>query len=169
MTDHIWRIIIILTLWLATLYVVTHFSKKFLTLVLTKKNVLSQQRATTLSGVVSQLLRITIVLIFGMMLLSEFGIPVIPVFAGAGVLGVIIGFGAQSVIKDVLAGLFVVYENNYTKGELVKLGEITGVVEDVSLRITILRDQSDVVHYIPNGSITVISNYSRTNKPGKSV
>lgn len=171
-----WKILVILALWLASSYAATRFGQRLVSLILTKEravlqrqhrklSVHDQQRIVTLSTVISQLIRSAIMLIFGSMLLTQIGIPVIPVFAGAGIVGITLGFGAQSIIKDVLAGLFVVLENQYAKGDQVVLGQVAGVVEDLSLRVTVLRDAAGVVHYIPNGTVTVVSNHSKQHQP----
>ena len=139
---HGWRIVGILVVWLAAHLIAHHFTQKRI-------------------AYFSQLVRVSIIFIFVTMLLSELGLPVIPLFAGAGILGVTLGFGAQSLVKDVLAGLFVVTENQYVKGDRVKLGNVTGIVQDLSLRVTVLRDDDGVVHFIPYGTVTVISNYSK--------
>ncbi len=170
-----WKILVILALWLVCSYGATRFGRQFVTLVLTKEKSGLRQRSRsltaneqhhieTLSAFISRFIKLSITLVFGSMLLTQFGISVTPLFASAGVIGVALGFGAQSLIKDMLSGLFVLLENQYAKGDRVKLGEVTGQVEDLSLRATILRDDQGVVHYIPNGSITVISNFSKQNQ-----
>lgn len=77
-----------------------------------------------------------------------------PVLAGAGVLGVAIGFGAQTIIKDFLSGLFIILENQYRVGDVVEIDDASGTVEQITIRSTILRDNNGSVHYIPNGSIS---------------
>lgn len=173
--SNVWQIILILVLWVITSYAATKFGRQLVSLILTKERAGIRQRhrtltaseqhyIETLSAFISRFLKLCIVIIFVSMLLTQFGISVTPLFASAGVIGVALGFGAQSIIKDMLAGLFVLLENQYAKGDRVKLGEVTGMVEDLSLRATILRDDEGVVHYIPNGSITVISNFSKQNQ-----
>ena len=170
-----WSVMVILILWVVTSYAATKFGRQLVQLILTKERSGLRQRhrsltanelhhIETLSAFISRFIRLVISLVFGAMLLTQFGISVTPLFASAGVIGVAIGFGAQSLIKDILAGLFVLTENQYAKGDRVKLGDVTGVVEDLSLRATILRDDQGVVHYIPNGAITVISNYSKQDQ-----
>ncbi len=83
------------------------------------------------------------------------------ILASAGVIGVIIGFGAQSLIKDVLNGVFILFENQYVIGDTIKVGNIVGTVEDITLRITSIRDMEGHLHYIPNGEIKTVSNRSR--------
>ena len=93
--------------------------------------------------------------------LPEFGINIGALLAGAGIAGVAIGFGAQSLVRDVLSGIFVLAENQYGKGDLVTVSGVTGVVEDVNLRRTTLRDLEGAIHSVPNGLITVSSNRTR--------
>lgn len=83
------------------------------------------------------------------------------ILASAGVIGIIFGFGAQSLIKDVLNGVFILFENQYVIGDTIKVGNIVGTVEDITLRITSIRDIEGHLHYIPNGEIKTVSNRSR--------
>jgi len=94
----------------------------------------------------------------GMVVLSEIGVNVAPLIASAGIVGLAIGFGAQTLVKDAIAGVFLLLENHYDLGDRVKLGAAEGEVVGVSLRRTTLRDDAGGVHTIPNGSITVTSN-----------
>ena len=96
-----------------------------------------------------------------MMVLTEFGINAGPLIAGAGIMGVAIGFGAQYMIRDFLAGLFIMLENQYRVGDVIDIAGIGGKVEDITLRKTILRDIDGVVHHVPNGEIKVASNKSQ--------
>lgn len=97
-----------------------------------------------------------------MMIVSEFGIDVGPLIAGAGIIGVAIGFGGQYLIRDVISGLFMILENQYRVGDSVCLNDTCGVVEEISLRVTVLRDLDGVVHHIPNGEIKLTSNKSKS-------
>lgn len=94
----------------------------------------------------------------GMVVLSEIGVNVAPLIASAGIVGLAIGFGAQTLVKDAIAGVFLLLESHYDIGDRVKLGSAEGEVIGVSLRRTTLRDDQGGVHTIPNGSITVTSN-----------
>jgi len=95
------------------------------------------------------------------MLLSELGINITPLLAGAGVLGVAIGFGAQNLIRDFLSGLFIFLEDQFNQGDVVEIAGRSGVVEEINLRRTVLRDLDGILHIIPNGEITISSNYTR--------
>ncbi len=118
------------------------------------------RRAQTLSRVFAQTITALIIFIIIFMILSEVGIDIAPLLAGAGVVGLAIGFGAQSVIKDILNGIFILMEDQYDVGDVVKVAGIAGLVEDINLRRTILRDLDGIVHSIPNGEITTSSNYT---------
>jgi small conductance mechanosensitive channel len=95
------------------------------------------------------------------MILGEFGVNLAPLIASAGVAGIAIGFGAQSVVSDFLAGIFVIIEDHYGVGDFVDLGEAKGTVEEVSLRTTRLRDAGGVMWVVPNGQILRVGNYSQ--------
>lgn len=119
------------------------------------------KRQKTLIRIFSGALNIIIWLVAIMMILSEFGINVSPILAGAGILGVALGFGAQYMIRDFLAGLFIIIENQYRVGDVACLDGTCGLVEDITIRKTILRDLDGIVHHIPNGEIKKASNLSK--------
>ena len=96
-----------------------------------------------------------------LMTFGVFGIDIGPAVAGLGVIGIAVGLGAQTLVKDWLAGVFVVLENQYSQGDAVRIGGVEGVVEDFSLRRTVLRDADGSVHSVPNGQIIVSTNLSR--------
>jgi small-conductance mechanosensitive channel len=95
------------------------------------------------------------------MVLGEFGFDLGPVIASAGIIGVAIGLGAQSLVKDVLSGIFMLVEDQYGVGDQVKVGDVEGVVEKVGLRITTVRDSGGVLWFLRNGEILVIGNKSK--------
>ena len=120
-----------------------------------------ERRSETLFHAAYRAINALAVFIALMTVLPEFGINIAALLAGAGIAGVAIGFGAQSLVRDVLAGIFVLAENQYGKGDTVSIGGVSGVVEDVNLRRTILRDIEGTVHSVPNGLIAVTSNRTR--------
>jgi len=126
-----------------------------------------EQRVDTLSSVFTGTGRVIVVLAALLTLLPLAGISIGPLLAGVGILGLAVGFGAQSLVKDVISGLFILLDNQYSKGDVVTLAGISGLVEEVGIRRTVLRDLDGIVHYIPNGEIGVASNftqeYSRVN------
>ncbi|MBL0917240.1 MAG: mechanosensitive ion channel [Hydrogenophaga sp.] len=119
------------------------------------------KRAETLSRVFRYLVVVVISLITGMLVLGELGVSVAPILGAAGVVGLAVGFGAQSLVKDYFTGFFLLLENQIRQGDVVKLGEHAGLVEEVTLRYVQLRDYDGNVHYVPNGHITTVINMTR--------
>ncbi len=119
------------------------------------------RRAETLARVMRNLVTIVAVLIAGMLVLSELDISVTPILGAAGVVGLAVGFGAQSLVKDYVAGFFLLVENQLARGDVVDLAGKSGTVEDVRLRYVQLRDYEGNVHFVPNGLITTVTNMSR--------
>jgi small conductance mechanosensitive channel len=120
-----------------------------------------EKRRQTLSSVLTRWVTALIVVVAILMILSEIGVSITPVLATAGVAGIVIGFGAQGVVKDLLRGTFIVGQNLYNKGDVVQVAGITGLVEDVSVWRTTMRDLDGIVHTIPSGEITTVSNYTK--------
>lgn len=120
------------------------------------------KRQKTLIVVFSDVFHVIIWLIAIMMALFEFGINIGPFLAGAGIIGVVLGLGAQYIIRDFLAGFFIILENQYRIGDVVCLGETCGAVENITLRKTTLRDLDGIVHHISNGEIKKASNLSKS-------
>ena len=122
---------------------------------------MEKQRQETLISVFHQVAVVVIWLVAALMVLSEMGIDTAPLIAGAGLIGLAFGFGAQYLIKDLIAGFFIILENQYRVGDVVCLGETCGLVEAINLRKTVLRDLDGVVHHVPNGEIKTSSNMSK--------
>jgi moderate conductance mechanosensitive channel len=121
-----------------------------------------RKRMDTLDQLGRNVIRFFIVVVAGLMILGEFGLDIGPAVAGLGVVGIAVGFGAQSLVKDYLNGALILVENHYSKGDVVAIAGVSGSVEDFSLRRTTLRDLDGVVHIVPNGEIKVASNRTRT-------
>ena len=119
------------------------------------------KRSRTLSSVLTSIAGIIIAIVAVFMILSEVGIDITPLLAGAGVVGIAIGFGAQSLIRDYLSGLFIILEDQYRKGDVVQIAGLWGLVEEVNLRRTVMRDLDGTVHSIPNGEVKTASNYTK--------
>jgi small conductance mechanosensitive channel len=124
-------------------------------------NLRSAARATTIAYVLRSVATTVIYGIAGLLVLGELGINLGPLLAGAGIAGVAIGFGAQSLVKDFLSGLFMLLEDQYGVGDVVDLGEADGVVEAVTLRSTRLRDVNGTVWHVPNGEVRRVGNKSQ--------
>ena len=125
----------------------------------------SAERRSQRGRTIGSLLRsVSSFLIYGIafvMVLAEFGVDVAPILASAGVLGLAIGFGAQNLVRDFLSGIFMMLEDQYGVGDTVDLGEVTGDVEAVGLRITTIRDIAGTVWYVRNGEILRVGNFSK--------
>ena len=126
-----------------------------------------EQRAETLIHVFTRTGATLLIILGFFTTLPEFGVNIGPLLAGLGIAGIAVGFGAQSLVKDIISGMFILIDNQYGKGDVVEIAGKTGVVQDIGLRRTVLRDLDGTVHYVPNGEIVVSSNmtqeYSRVN------
>lgn len=127
----------------------------------------TKKRVNTLSSVFINTGIVVIVIIAIITILPEFGVNIAAMLTGLGIVGIAIGFGAQTLIRDLIAGMFILLEDHYRVGDVVNVAGIGGLVEEIGLRRTILRDLDGVVHSIPNGEIKIASNvtkgYSRVN------
>jgi small-conductance mechanosensitive channel len=121
----------------------------------------AKKRAQTLGNILRHALLIVICFIALMMILGELGIQLGPLLATAGIGALAVGFGAQSLVKDVISGFFIILENQYRIGDVIEVAGVSGLVESVSLRKTVLRDLEGKVHTVPNGEIKVVSNLSK--------
>ena len=120
------------------------------------------KRVDTLQNVFYRAIWIISVFVGLLTILPEFGINIGALLAAAGLIGLAVGFGAQSLVKDFISGLFILIENQYSKGDVISIAGVSGTVEDVDLRRTILRDLDGVVHSVPNGEIGVASNMTQS-------
>lgn len=118
------------------------------------------KRAETLAHVVQDVARVLIVAVGSLMILSELGLNVAPLLAAAGIGGLAVGFGAQSLVKDMITGFFILLENQIRVGDVVEIAGVSGVVEEVRLRTIRLRDLSGNFHIVPNGSVDKVMNYT---------
>jgi len=123
-----------------------------------------EQRAKTLGHIIVATGNIIIYVIIVLMVLSLFGVDIRPILAGAGVVGLAVGFGAQSLVKDFVSGLFILVENQYSIGDRVKIGSFEGRVARITMRSTILQDDEGKTYYISNGSINNVINLSQQKK-----
>jgi len=119
------------------------------------------QRAQTVGSLLKSISTGVIAAVIVTMMLSEIGVNIAPIIASAGIIGVAVGFGAQSLVADFLSGIFMIVEDQYGVGDVVDLGEAIGTVEAVTLRVTRVRDINGTVWYVPNGSITRVGNQSQ--------
>ena len=121
----------------------------------------SEQRAATLAGVVVSVVRIFIWTVAGLLVLDELGLNLGPFLAGASIVGVALGFGAQSLVKDFVSGFFILVEDQYGMGDVITVAETTGTVEEINLRVTRLRATDGTVWFVPNGEIRKVGNSAK--------
>ena len=119
------------------------------------------RRVGTLAGVIVRTAEIVLVAMAAFTILPELGVDIRALLAGVSITSIAVGFGAQSLVRDALTGIFILAENQYVVGDIVTIGNVTGTVEDISLRRTLVRDLDGVLHTVPNGTITTTANYTR--------
>jgi len=120
-----------------------------------------KKREDTLIKVFNGAITALIYLIAGMFILSELGLDIGPLLAGAGIAGVAFGFGAQYLVRDIITGFFLILENQFRVGDVISAAGVSGVVENITLRVTSIRDMDGTIHNIPNGEMKVLSNKSK--------
>jgi len=138
--------------------------KKHLMELSRRETVQSTLRATqlrTVASVFHSIGLVTIVFVAGMQILPLLGINIGPLLASAGIAGLAIGFGAQTLVRDFINGFFILIENQFDIGDVVKIGAVQGTVEKLTLRRTVLRDADGTLHTVPNGQVTIVSNLTR--------
>ena len=121
----------------------------------------SQLRANSISQLLRSIITVIVWAVATIPTLSIFGINVAPLLTSAGVIGVSLGFGAQTLVKDYLAGIFMIIEDQYSVGDLVDVGHASGTIEEVGLRVTRIKDDSGVIWYVRNGEILRVANRSQ--------
>jgi small-conductance mechanosensitive channel len=120
-----------------------------------------QKRTQTLGSIVRYVLIIAIFIVAAMTVLKELGVEIAPILAAAGIVGLAVGFGGQSLVKDVISGFFILLEDQIRVGDVVQIAGKGGLVEKINLKTTILRDLAGNVHYVPNGHIDVVTNMTK--------
>lgn len=120
-----------------------------------------QKRTRTLGSIIRYVLIIAISIVAAITVLKELGVEIAPILAAAGIVGLAVGFGAQSLVKDVISGFFILLEDQIRVGDVVQVGDKAGLVEKINLKTTILRDLAGNVHYVPNGHIDVVTNMTK--------
>lgn len=127
------------------------------------KGYLDERRLETLRGLVDSILRYLVYFVAGVTILDTLGIGVTSVLAGAGIVGLAVGFGAQNLVKDVITGFFIIFEDQYTIGEYISIAGVSGIVQEIGLRVTKIKAFAGDLYIIPNGNISQVTNYSRGN------
>jgi small conductance mechanosensitive channel len=120
-----------------------------------------QRRASTLSGILTSTVTVTVWFLAILMVLRELTIDVVPILTGAGIAGLAIGFGAQNLVRDVISGFFLILEDQVRVGDIARINGVTGVVEQINLRTVVLRDPEGAVQVFPNGTVTALANLSK--------
>lgn len=121
-----------------------------------------RKRENTLINIINGTLGVVIMVISIIIILEEVGVPIAPLLTTAGIVGVAVGFGAQYLIRDIISGLFIILENQYRINDVVCFDKTCGVVEEISLRTTSVRDMDGTVHHIPHGEVKKVSNLTKT-------
>ncbi|MBB5324118.1 small conductance mechanosensitive channel [Anoxybacillus tepidamans] len=124
---------------------------------------ISERREATLLKLLDNVITYVIYFIALVMILDTFGVAVRTLLAGAGIVGLAVGFGAQSLVKDVITGFFIIFEDQFSVGDYVRIGNFEGYVETIGLRVTKIKSWTGEVHILPNGSITQVTNFSLHN------
>jgi small conductance mechanosensitive channel len=164
--DHSPRILLIIIVAVALYFILRHFvpimvKRTISRTMVGKPKSATKKRTTTLSNVFIKTGMVFVGVVALFMIISELGINIAPALAGLGVAGIAVGFGAQSLVKDLFNGVLILLENHYGVGDFVRIAGIDGLVEDITLRRTVIRDMDGIVHSIPNGEISVASNYTK--------
>ncbi|MFW6019583.1 MAG: mechanosensitive ion channel family protein [Bacteroidales bacterium] len=161
-------ILILIVLFIIAIKSVSFFTKKLKNSILKRSEKASssekresEKRVETLSSIIYGLIRIILWVIFIMILLQKFGINIAPIIAGAGIIGLAVGFGAQELVRDFISGFFVILEDHMRTGDVAILNGTAGLVEKMEFRTTTLRDFSGVVHVFQNGKISTLSNMTK--------
>ena len=123
----------------------------------------NEKKSNTLVGILKSVIKYVVYIIMGISILDTLNIPTQPILATAGLGGIAIGFGAQSLVRDVFTGFFILFEDQYGVGDYVTINGVTGTVEELGLRITRIRSFNGELHIIPNGEIKAVTNASRGN------
>jgi small conductance mechanosensitive channel len=121
----------------------------------------SSSRARTLAGLLRSITNYVLLFIAVFMIMRSFGIDLVPILTAASVVGLAVGFGAQKLVKDVISGFFILLENQYAVGEYVTIGTTSGIVEDLEMRTTRIRDDAGKLTIVSNGDISTVTNHSR--------
>ncbi|KMM36417.1 mechanosensitive ion channel family protein [Guptibacillus hwajinpoensis] len=124
---------------------------------------LSERREATLIRLIENILTYVVYFISLVMILSEFEVDVTTLIAGAGVVGLAVGFGAQNLVRDIITGFFIIFEKQFSVGDYVRISGVEGFVEEIGLRVTKIKSWTGELHILPNGNINQVTNYSIHN------
>lgn len=148
-------------------YVIRTISRRLLKVAsrkMTGSNLVTREqemRARTLAGITRGLIIGALVAIVALMILRELGYDIGPLVAAAGIFGIALGFGAQTLVRDLIGGFFILLEGQFYVGDVIQVGLVKGMVEDIKLRTTLVRDDEGILHIIPNGEMRIVSNLTK--------
>ncbi len=154
-------IVVALVVIIIIVRIIAHRMRRIVERKISDDRIMMKKRTFTFTSVISNLIVIVAFIAAALIIADEIGISVTPLLAGAGVAGIVFGFGAQSFIKDLINGIFILMEQWFQVDDIVTIGGTTGTVERFNLRTTVIRDIEGTVHYIPNGEIARLSNRSQ--------
>jgi small-conductance mechanosensitive channel len=155
------RILLIIILTLVILRVAKFVSNRVFGFSAKATDLEFKKRMDTLSSITSHIVFVAILFVSAIIILGELGVEIGPVIAAAGIVGVALGFGAQSLVQDVISGFFMLLEDQIRVGDVIQVGDKGGVVEKITLRTVVLRDLSGNVHFVRNGQIQVVTNMTK--------
>lgn len=161
MLDHGTKILLIIVLSVIAIKLTRVFVSKVIFRVAKVRDDEQKKRVDTLSSVIENILTLVLVIVGVLMIMGELEIEIGPVLAAAGVVGIAVGFGAQSLVKDVISGFFIIMDDQIRIGDVVEIAGKGGLVEKMNLRLTILRDLAGNVHFVRNGEITIVTNMTK--------
>ncbi len=154
-------IVVVLVVVIIIVRIIAHRMRRIVERRISDDRIMMKKRTFTFTSVISNLIVVVAFIAAALIIADEIGISITPLLAGAGVAGIVFGFGAQSFIKDLINGIFILMEQWFQVDDIITIGDITGTVERFNLRTTVMRDIEGTVHYIPNGEITRLSNRSQ--------
>ncbi len=143
--------------------IILKFGNKIIDKLIKQQETQSIRRRKTLILLLRSIFRYTVYFVSGIIILSIFGVPVASLIAGAGIIGLAVGFGAQNLVRDIINGFFILFEDQFAVGDYIKIAGIEGIVEEIGVRTTNIRDFGGELHIVPNGEITQVTNYSSGN------
>lgn len=155
------RIFLVLVLMVVSMKIAQSISTRLFKRYQKDKDDEFKKRADTLSSIISSILMVIIIIVAAVTIMGQLGIRIGPVLAAVGIIGVALGFGAQHLVKDVISGFFILLDNQIRVGDVVQIAGRGGLVENINLRMTILRDLAGNVHYVRNGEIDVVTNMTK--------
>ncbi|MGD9040840.1 MAG: mechanosensitive ion channel family protein [Desulfobacteraceae bacterium] len=155
------RVLLIVILTLVALKLARVISTRIFTITKKEKDAEHKKRIDTLGSVIRYTLFIGVMVVAAIMIMGELGIKIGPVLAAAGIVGLAVGFGAQSLVQDVISGFFILLEDQVRVGDVVQIADKGGLVEKINLRMVVLRDLAGSVHYVRNGQIQVVTNMTK--------